>query len=297
MVQAWFTGLNPVLGGRPWLGCCARPTCTRPVRRCWPRPAPRRRWLTRPLTSRPPPSIAARWPAPTPTASWCTGSAPWKAWAWTPWQYGHRRVLRWPVGRPGRAVAHPVRRWQPVGLLACRSWPCSGPSRSCPPSSTASSNRRRTRRNTRRSGWAAAPGVPGAPPPCAFGMPTWIVRAIRLAEHRRLTQHLAAWLDEQTVPEGSPLAGVQFASRHGGELALWVVFERVDDTSALTSCTTAPARCSIRTIPSSLRPAAASTDLDRLTSTRSHSRSCLPRSLQGHWTCGGAGRATAGTRG
>jgi len=68
--------------------------------------------------------------------------------------------------------------------------------------------------------------------------------AIRLAEHRRLTQHLAGWLDEQTVPDGSPLAGVQFASRHGDELALWVVFERVDDTSALTSCTTAPARCS-----------------------------------------------------
>jgi len=59
-----------------------------------------------------------------------------------------------------------------------------------------------------------------------------------------LTQHLAGWLDEQTVPDGSPLAGVQFASRHGDELALWVVFERVDDTSALTSCTTAPARCS-----------------------------------------------------
>jgi len=63
-----------------------------------------------------------------------------------------------------------------------------------------------------------------------------------------------AWLDKQTVPDGSPLTGVQFASQHGDELALWAVSERVDDTSALTSCTTAPADRSTCAIPSSLRP-------------------------------------------
>ena len=38
VVQAWFTGLNPVLGDRSPARVLPRRTCTRPVRRCWPRP-------------------------------------------------------------------------------------------------------------------------------------------------------------------------------------------------------------------------------------------------------------------
>jgi hypothetical protein len=54
--------------------------------------------------------------------------------------------------------------------------------------------------------------------------------ATRLAEPRWLTQHLAGRLYQQTGPDRSPLAGVQFASRHGDELALWAVFERASNT-------------------------------------------------------------------
>ncbi len=46
---------------------------------------------------------------------------------------------------------------------------------------------------------------------------------------------MAAWLYDQSGPGGSPLAGVQFSSRHGDGLSLWAVFERPgdDDVSAL----------------------------------------------------------------
>ena len=144
-------------------------------------------------------------------------------------------------------------------------------------------------------GWSPAAW---APPPCALGMPTWIVPAIRIAEPRRLTQHLAGWLDVQTVPDGSPLAGVQFASRHGDELAPSAVFERVGDTPPLTSCTTAPAVRSTRATPSSPK-LCSSTDSPGPADparppTPGHTG---PGPWQGHWTCssrGGAGRATAG---
>jgi hypothetical protein len=58
--------------------------------------------------------------------------------------------------------------------------------------------------------------------------------AIRLAEPRGFTQAIAAWLYDQTAPDGTPLAGVQFVSRHGDGLNLWAVFERPgdDDVSA-----------------------------------------------------------------
>jgi hypothetical protein len=63
----------------------------------------------------------------------------------------------------------------------------------------------------------------------SLGLPDLDGAAIRLAEPRRLTQHLAGWLYQQTGPDGSPLAGVRFVSRHGDELALWAVFERAGD--------------------------------------------------------------------
>lgn len=53
--------------------------------------------------------------------------------------------------------------------------------------------------------------------------------AIRLAEPREFTQAIAAWLYDQSGPDGEPLAGVEFASRHGDELRLWAVLERPAD--------------------------------------------------------------------
>ena len=52
---------------------------------------------------------------------------------------------------------------------------------------------------------------------------------IRLAEPREFTQAIAAWLYDQTGPDGTPLAGVQFISRHGDGLTLWAVLERPGD--------------------------------------------------------------------
>jgi hypothetical protein len=59
--------------------------------------------------------------------------------------------------------------------------------------------------------------------------------AIRLAEPHGLTQAIAAWLYDQSAPDGRPLAGVQFSSRHGDGMTLWAAFERPsdDDVSAL----------------------------------------------------------------
>lgn len=51
----------------------------------------------------------------------------------------------------------------------------------------------------------------------------------RLAEPRELTQAIAAWLYDQTAPDGPPLGGVQFASRHGDDLTLWAALERPGD--------------------------------------------------------------------
>ncbi len=44
--------------------------------------------------------------------------------------------------------------------------------------------------------------------------------AIRLAEPRESTQAIAAWLYDQSGPDATPLAGVQFTSRHGDGSAL-----------------------------------------------------------------------------
>ena len=52
---------------------------------------------------------------------------------------------------------------------------------------------------------------------------------IRLAEPREFTEAIAAWPYDQTGPDGTPLAGVQFSSRHGDGLTLWAVLERPGD--------------------------------------------------------------------
>jgi len=185
-------------------------------------------------------------------------------WAWTPWQYAeHGRFSgRWDdpdgvwrsicVGEsrlacylevlafarvdpqlqdelagieeaPEDAVAHPT---LPVGLLP-HSW-------------------RRPRRvgSALLIGWYAVPGDKESLPTLrARFLPLAIkyrladvdAASIRLAEPRGFTQAIAAWLYDQSAPDGRPLAGVQFSSRHGDGLILWAVVERPgdDDVSSL----------------------------------------------------------------
>ncbi len=99
-------------------------------------------------------------------------------------------------------------------------------------------------------GWYAQPGARQSLPtlrhqflPLArqLGLIDLDAAAIRLAQPRALTQQIAGWLYEQNGPDQQPLAGVQFASRHGDDLALWALFERHGDTStsALVTGTTA----------------------------------------------------------
>jgi hypothetical protein len=53
--------------------------------------------------------------------------------------------------------------------------------------------------------------------------------AVRVSAPRQFTQSVAAWLYLQTGPDGAPLSGVRFDSRHGDGLTLWAVFERPGD--------------------------------------------------------------------
>ena len=53
--------------------------------------------------------------------------------------------------------------------------------------------------------------------------------AVRVSAPRQFTQSVAAWLYLQAGPEGAPMAGVRFGSRHGDDLMLWAVFERPGD--------------------------------------------------------------------
>lgn len=50
--------------------------------------------------------------------------------------------------------------------------------------------------------------------------------AIRDSRPRALTQAIAAWLYTLRTPDGKPLNGIQFQSRHGDGLMLWAVYER-----------------------------------------------------------------------
>ena len=77
----------------------------------------------------------------------------------------------------------------------------------------------------------------------ALGLPDLDAAAIRRSEPRALTQQLAGWLYQQTGPDGEPLTGVRFASRHGDDLTLWALFERPADnrtSKQLRSPTTSP---------------------------------------------------------
>lgn len=92
--------------------------------------------------------------------------------------------------------------------------------------------------SARLTGWYAVPGDKQSLPTlraCFLALaiklrvPDVDAAAIRLAEPRGFTQAIAAWLYDQSAPDGAPLAGVQFTSRHGDGLTLWAVLERPGD--------------------------------------------------------------------
>ena len=92
--------------------------------------------------------------------------------------------------------------------------------------------------SARLTGWYALPGDKESLPTVRARFLALAIRlrlsdvdagAIRLAEPREFTQAIAAWLYDQTAPDDTPLAGVQFTSRHGDSLALWAVLERPGD--------------------------------------------------------------------
>lgn len=53
--------------------------------------------------------------------------------------------------------------------------------------------------------------------------------AIRDGRPRDLTQAISQWINSLTDPDGEPVAGIQFESRHGDGLVLWALYERPGD--------------------------------------------------------------------
>lgn len=104
----------------------------------------------------------------------------------------------------------------------------------------------------RLAGWFVRPGHTESLPTLrarflrlarSLGLPDVDAAAIRGAEPRALTQAVAAWLHDLDGPDGQPVAGIQFESRHGEGLTLWAIFERSPDepvSSKLHDLTDAP---------------------------------------------------------
>jgi len=193
-------------------------------------------------------------------------------WAWTPWQYAHngRFPGRWddPNGLFRTLYVGDSRLSCYLEVLACfrsdpvvatalddivedsddaEDHPTATPGELSPDWLTP-----RRVGSARLSGWYAAPGARQSLPTLRsqflrvahdLGVPDVDAAAIRLAEPRELTQQMARWIYQQTGPEGQPMAGVRFASRHGDELILWALFERAHDTTTsreLSNTTTEP---------------------------------------------------------
>lgn len=100
--------------------------------------------------------------------------------------------------------------------------------------------------SARLSGWFAVPGDKETLPTLRrrflglalrLRLPDVDAGTLRLAQPRAFTQAVAAWLYEVDGPDGLPVGGVRFDSRHGDGIALWALFERRGDgdTSALLS--------------------------------------------------------------
>ncbi len=58
------------------------------------------------------------------------------------------------------------------------------------------------------------------------GLPDFDASAIRIGEPRELTQAISSWMYKFVAPDGKPLSGIQFHSRHGDGLLLWAIYER-----------------------------------------------------------------------
>ncbi|WP_255799667.1 RES domain-containing protein [Mycobacteroides abscessus] len=58
------------------------------------------------------------------------------------------------------------------------------------------------------------------------GLPDFDAAAIRLGEPRELTQAISSWIYGLVAPDGEPLSGIEFHSRHGDGLLLWAIYER-----------------------------------------------------------------------
>jgi hypothetical protein len=93
-------------------------------------------------------------------------------------------------------------------------------------------------------GWYAVPGDKVSLPTLRqrflalairLQLPDLDAAAVRIAEPRTLTQAVAGWIYQHDDPTGSPLAGIEFQSRHGDDLVLWAIFERTPG-GARASC-------------------------------------------------------------
>lgn len=63
----------------------------------------------------------------------------------------------------------------------------------------------------------------------SFNLPDFDAAALKLAEPRALTQHVASHIYQLRHRDGDLFDGVRFASRHGDELPMWAIFERPGD--------------------------------------------------------------------
>lgn len=188
---------------------------------------------------------------------WRVGYAP-QPWDWTPWQYAEQGRFdgRWDdpdgVWRTVYVGASPLGCYLEVlapfrvdttlqSELAeidedpsdCADYPTIA-------GGVVPASWRRARRigTASLSGWYALPADKESLPalrsrflPLAIRLhlPDVDAGTIRLAKPRTFTQHIAQWIFQQVGPDGRPLAGVRFESRHGDNLALWAAFERPAD--------------------------------------------------------------------
>ncbi|AEF41961.1 hypothetical protein [Hoyosella subflava] len=88
------------------------------------------------------------------------------------------------------------------------------------------------------TGWFAVPGHPESlatlrarfrVTAIQLGLDDLDGAAIRDGRPRALTQKMSSWINTLTGPDGDPVAGVEFDSRHGDGLRLWVIYEQPDD--------------------------------------------------------------------
>lgn len=104
------------------------------------------------------------------------------------------------------------------------------------------------------TGWFALPGHPETLATLRAGFRVAAIRhglddldgaAIRDGRPCALTQAISQWINTLTDPDGQPVTGVEFDSRHGDGLRLWAIYERPGDppiSPHLTALESAPVR-------------------------------------------------------